>query len=253
MIGGIDHLVVACADPDAAALELEAAIGIRCTGGGRHERLGTRNRIAWLADGSYIELIGIDDPELVRASSVGTAAVEALGRGGGLATYALLDDDLAETTRPPAFGPVAAGSRRRSDGELVRWWAAFPDPPLGPDRVPFLIRHAYEGAEWGPEAMAARRRDAHPLGSPVELVALEVGVADPAATAESLHDAMGLHFRVDGEVAVANVGPHLLRLRPAGASTDPATVTLAATAGAPRTASVLGLRFDVVGAQGYIR
>ena len=33
---GIDHLVIAVPDPDAAAALLEAAIGLAVTGGGRH-------------------------------------------------------------------------------------------------------------------------------------------------------------------------------------------------------------------------
>ena len=94
MIRGIDHLVVACADPIAAAAELEAAVGVACTGGGRHPGRGTWNRIAWLADGSYIELIGVDDREAALQQPVGAAAVAIHldGAGSGLATYALRDD-----------------------------------------------------------------------------------------------------------------------------------------------------------------
>ena len=95
MIRGIDHLVIACADPDAAAADLEANIGLRCEGGGRHARRGTWNRIAWLADGSYLELIGVDDRDAALAQPVGAAAVAVLeASGGGLATYALRDDGL---------------------------------------------------------------------------------------------------------------------------------------------------------------
>ena len=78
MIRGIDHLVIACADPDAAARELEEAIGIAATGGGRHVGRGTFNRIAWLADGSYLELIGVDDRDAAMQQPVGAAAVRAL-------------------------------------------------------------------------------------------------------------------------------------------------------------------------------
>jgi len=52
MIRGIDHLVIACADPAAAATELQSALGLAVGGGGRHDGLGTFNRIVWLADGS---------------------------------------------------------------------------------------------------------------------------------------------------------------------------------------------------------
>ena len=55
-----------------------------------------------------------------------------------------------------AFGQPEHGSRTRDDGELVEWWTSQPDVPLAPDGVPFLIRHANVGAEWGPEALAER-------------------------------------------------------------------------------------------------
>ena len=78
MIRGIDHLVIACADPDVAAAEFESSLGLVATGGGRHEGLGTFNRIVWLADGSYIELIGIDDADAAREQPVGAATLRAL-------------------------------------------------------------------------------------------------------------------------------------------------------------------------------
>ena len=98
MIRGIDHLVIACVDPNAAAAELESSLGIACGGGGRHPGLGTWNRIAWLADGSYLELMGVDDREAALQGPVGAAAVAVLdASGGGLATYALADDTLEVT------------------------------------------------------------------------------------------------------------------------------------------------------------
>jgi hypothetical protein len=36
MFLGIDHLVIAVADPDDAAAQLEADLGLEATGGGRH-------------------------------------------------------------------------------------------------------------------------------------------------------------------------------------------------------------------------
>lgn len=251
MIRGIDHLVIATENPDAAALELEQAIGLRCTGGGRHDGLGTRNRLAFLADGSYLELIGIDDPELATTSPVGRAALRALDeRGGGLATYALLVDDLAVTVEAlraagSSVGPAQPGSRRRDDGELVRWWIAYPDVELGPAEPPFLIQHEYAGAEWGPAALAERARFRHPIGSPVSLVRLDVAAADPPSAAAVLHAELGIDLWAVADLAVADIGPHVLRLVPRREMATPAVVTLAAEVDVPRTAELLGLRFDV--------
>src|SRR5687768_7666907 len=147
MIRGIDHLVIACADPDGAATELESALGLTAEGGGRHEGMGTFNRIVWLADGSYLELIGVEDRDAALGTPVGAAVVAAPdAHGGGLATWALRDDELEVTVNAlpeGAFGPVVHGSRTRPDGEQVEWWAAFPQAPLAAAGVPFLIQHAY--------------------------------------------------------------------------------------------------------------
>jgi hypothetical protein len=251
MIRGIDHLVIACADPDAAAAELEAVVGLACTGGGRHPGRGTWNRIAWFADGSYLELIGVDDREAALQQPVGAAAVAVLDvAGGGLATYALRDDELELTVAAlqaagSSLGPVTYGSRTRDDGEVVEWWTAVPTTPLGPDLPPFLIQHAYVGAEWGHEALAARSDFRHPIGSPVILSRLDVAAADPPATASVLHTEIGLDVWAVADLAVAPVGPHTLRIVPRREMAVPAVVTLGADLDTPRSVEMLGLRFDV--------
>ena len=249
MIRGIDHLVVACADPDAAATELEANLGLAAGAGGRHEGLGTFNRIVWLADGSYLELIGVDDREAALRSPVGEAVVTSLeAHGGGLATWALCDDEVELTVGAlpdGAFGPVVQGSRTRPDGELVQWLAAFPQAPLAPDGVPFLIEHAYVGAEWGPAALAERASYRHPLGSPVLLARLDLATEDPPSSAALLHEQLGLDFWAVADLAVADIGPHVLRLVPRGEMAVPANVTLGAEVESPRTAQLLGMRFDL--------
>jgi hypothetical protein len=257
MFRGIDHLVIACPDPDAAAAELEATLGIACTGGGRHVGGGTFNRLAFLADGSYLELIGIADREVALASPVGAAALRSLdesGGGGGLATYAIREDAIQKAASAlgaiGSFGPAVRGSRMRPDGELVEWWTAFPDADLAADATPFLIEHVHAGAEWGAEAMAARAAFRHPIGSPVRLVRLDIASADPPGTAATIHEALGLDFWAVGDLAVADVGPHVIRFVRRREMAVPAVVTLAADLAAsvePRSAELLGLRFDLEG------
>jgi catechol 2,3-dioxygenase-like lactoylglutathione lyase family enzyme len=251
MIRGIDHLVIACADPDAAAAELESALGLVSTGGGRHDGRGTFNRIVWLADGSYLELIGVDDPDLARQTPVGAAAARILAEhGGGLATYALRVDDLEATTAVlraagSPLGPVVHGSRTRDDGATVEWWTSFPDADLAPDATPFLIQHAYTGAEWGRVAMAERAAFRHPIGSAVILARLDLASAEPPSTAANLHEELGLEFWAVADLAVADIGRHVLRLVPRREMAVPAVVTVGAEIDAARTEDLLGLRFDV--------
>jgi hypothetical protein len=250
MIRGIDHLVIACDDPDAAAGELVAALGIACTGGGRHEAFGTWNRLAFLADGSYLELIGVSDPDLARRSPVGAAALRALeANGGGLATWAVLVDDVATAVIEldavgASYGSSVHGTRRRDDGGLVEWWTAVPDAPLSLT-VPFLIQHAYAGAEWGPAAVEERARFVHPIGSPVRLVSVAIAVDDPQVSAAALGRALDVPVHAVADLGVVEVGAHEMRLVPRREMAVPAAITLSAEVETPTAAALLGLHIGV--------
>lgn len=201
---GIDHLVIAVHDPDAAAAGLEADLGIVFTRGGRHESAGTWNQLAFLGD-AYLELIGVFDRSRVLASPefpVGAAALRLLDEGHeGLATWAIAVDDCAATVarlraQGSPIGEPVAGSRVRPDGEAVRWVTAFP-PTVAPEEPPFLIEHELSGAEWGPEALAARRAFRHPGLGKARLGRLVLPIAQAAAYADRLEETLGIRFRAD--------------------------------------------------------
>jgi Glyoxalase-like domain len=217
---GIDHLVIAVRDPDAAAADLERELGLAFTGGGRHETAGTWNRLAFLGD-SYLELIGVFDRDLVLANpgfAVSGAALAVLDAGReGLATWSVSVDDCAvEVTRlrhqGSRIGDPVPGSRVRPDGETVRWVTAF--PPLGPEEPPFLIEHEMVGAEWGPDALAARRAFRHPGLGRARLDRLVLPVADPVAYGERCEDTVGIRFRADLSGWTAFFGFDTVHLHP---------------------------------------
>jgi hypothetical protein len=248
MFDAIDHVVIAVGDLSAAAAELERAVGLACTGGGRHEGLGTANRIAFLADGSYVELMAVEDAQVAREGPIGAATLRAIARGGGLASYALHDDELPITVARlraagSAIGPVTPGSRRRPDGELVRWWTAVAEP-LGAEGLPFLIRHARYGVEWGRAATAARAAIPHPAGGPIRLRRLDLIVPEPGALAALQFHELGLEYTQIGSAAVCPVGRHVVRLLPAGAAAPTASVHLGAPR-EPRAVDAFGLRWVV--------
>jgi hypothetical protein len=213
----IDHLVVAVADPDGAADVLERELGLAFTGGGRHDRAGTFNRLAFLGD-SYLELIGVFDRSLVAAGAsfpVGRAALALLDEGReGFATWAIATDDCAaEAGRLRAAGsPIGepvAGSRTRPDGEVVRWLTAF--PPLGPGEPPFLIEHEPAGAEWGPGARVARAAFRHPAGGRLRLEGLALPVRDPGALADRYREVLGIEVNPGHRLAVGSQAVTLVR------------------------------------------
>jgi hypothetical protein len=148
---GIDHLVIAVLDLDAASDELERLVGLTAAGGGRHPALGTQNRLAWLGD-TYIELVSIADRGVAEGSWLGIPTIAVLEGGGGLATWAIAtnskDADIAALRSNGArLGDATAGERERPDGTIVRWRLATGES-LGPAEPPFLIEHDPASAEW---------------------------------------------------------------------------------------------------------
>jgi hypothetical protein len=90
----IDHVIYATADLDAAAARVEADLGVAAAGGGRHEGIGTHNRIVPLG-GGYLELLAVADSREAAGSELGraiTARIEAAGDG--LMGWAAAVDDV---------------------------------------------------------------------------------------------------------------------------------------------------------------
>lgn len=246
MLHGIDHVVIAASNPDDVAGRLQGELGLAVGGGGQHQGLGTFNRIFWLADGSYLEVMGVDDPEAAASWAMGQAAVEVLGAGGGFAGYALDDRPLEPDVNVlrgygSDIGDPMEGTRRRSDGEVVEWRSALP-PRIGPDGLPFLIEHAMTGAEWGADALAERASYRHPIGSPVLLVGLDLAADDPAALAAEYSKQLGIEMRWVGDSVVASVGRQAVRLVPRHLAEAPVVVRLGADA-EPRMLDLFDLRF----------
>jgi catechol 2,3-dioxygenase-like lactoylglutathione lyase family enzyme len=256
MITGIDHVVVAVADPDDAAATLEGALGIKASEGGHHDALGTFNRLVWLGN-SYVELIGAFDRELATTTWLGAPTIRALDLGGGFATWAVATDDIgAELDRMRSAGVVIdgplRGERVRSDGDVVRWQLGLP-ARLGPAEPPFVIEHDAAAAEWRPTDRAARALELHPIGGPVRFAALDLPVPDPLTAARAFGPLVGSTFEPaerDGTLQ-SRLGSQTLRLRPAqvpaaGDAWPVATFELSAPGSAtPMTAELFGCRFIV--------
>jgi catechol 2,3-dioxygenase-like lactoylglutathione lyase family enzyme len=95
----IDHVIYAAADLEAAASRLESELGLRATSGGRHEGLGTHNRIVPLG-GGYLELLAVADPEEAASSDFGRGLLTRLAQDGdGLFAWVVAVDDIAAVAR----------------------------------------------------------------------------------------------------------------------------------------------------------
>jgi hypothetical protein len=245
MLLGIDHLVIAVADPDDAAEQLRDRLGLAPGGGGRHEGLGTFNRLVWLGD-SYLELIGVDDRQLAAGSWVGVPTLRTLETGDGLATWAVATDAIeADTARLRDSGSdladPTAGERLRPDGRIVRWRLASP-PVLAFDGPPFLIEHDTSAAEWTP---GERLERAH---GPARLELLELRVDDVDRTSRGFARTVGLRFRpslAGGGARDADIGSQRIRLRPRRGGSRMASIGISIAGRDPDEVELLGCRWVV--------
>jgi Glyoxalase-like domain len=254
MLLGIDHVVIAVPDLDAAANKLEQSVGIVATGGGRHPALGTANRLVWLGD-TYVELVTIVDDAVAAGSWLGGPVRAALAEEGGFVTWAVASDDLdvdvaSFRSLGADYGDLLDGERRHPDGEIVRWRLALPRR-LGPADPPFLIEHDPASAEWRPADRALRMAQTHPIGgsdapaAPVRLDFLELPTESVPATILRLTRALALRFRpslAGGGARDANLGAQTVRLRPSRGRAVPA-IHLASPAAVDRSVEAVGCRW----------
>jgi hypothetical protein len=183
----IDHLVYAT--PDLAVVD---RLGISLSPGGPHLGLGTRNHLASLGVGAYLEVIG-PDPEQPAPAGPRLFGIDELDEPRLVAWAARVSDISSAVSRAKAHGydpgPVTPMSRRRPDGALLEWQLT----PPGPGLLPFLI-------DWGstPHPAEAAVRGA-------ELVSFTGSHPDPDSIHKGL-SALGVELTVEvGEPALRAV------------------------------------------------
>ena len=95
----IDHVIYATRDLEGAAGRIERELGLASLPGGRHEGLGTHNRIVPLG-GGYLELLAVADQQEAEASDFGRGLSDHLERAGdGLLGWVVAVDDAAAVAR----------------------------------------------------------------------------------------------------------------------------------------------------------
>jgi Glyoxalase-like domain len=147
----IDHVIYATADLDAAAARVEGAIGVAARGGGRHDRIGTHNRIVPLG-GGYLELLAVADADEAAGSALGSAvAARIAGHGDGLFAWAVAVDDVAPVAA--RLGTEVTGiSRSGLTARLTGVAEAMADPllPFFIARDPGIADPSGDGGDDGP-------------------------------------------------------------------------------------------------------
>jgi len=155
----IDHLVYGTSDLAATVDELGRRLGVSLTFGGQHLGLGTRNYLAALGNGAYLEVIG-PDPDQPAPDEPWPFDLSSPR----LVTWAARVPDLAAAlvrARSAGHdpGPALSGARTRADGVRVEWQVAFNPAESEDGLVPFLIdwgssRHPSQDAVAGVELLS---------------------------------------------------------------------------------------------------
>jgi hypothetical protein len=141
----IDHVIWATGDLDAAAERLERTYGLRAGGGGRHDGMGTHNRIVPLG-GGYLELLAVADAEEAAGSALGRAVTGRLASvGEGLMGWAVSAEDV--TAVAARLGTELVEIRRQGFvGRLTGVAEAMAEPGL-----PFFIERGRDVRDPGGE------------------------------------------------------------------------------------------------------
>jgi hypothetical protein len=139
----IDHVIWATADLDAAAERLERTHGLRAAGGGRHDGMGTHNRIVPLG-GGYLELLAVADAEEAAGSALGRAVTERLASvGDGLMGWAVAAEDATAVAARLGTELVTI-TRQGFTGRLTGVAEAMAEPGL-----PFFVERGRDVADPG--------------------------------------------------------------------------------------------------------
>jgi catechol 2,3-dioxygenase-like lactoylglutathione lyase family enzyme len=210
MVKGIDHVVIAVKDLEAAMNSYER-LGFTVLPGGRHTGLGTSNALIAFADGAYFELIAFSPP----VPSAPESWYSALAQGGGLVDFCAQTDNLeADAARfssaGASIGSAIAMQRVRPDGYTVSWTLATTE---GAARavIPFFIRDITPRDERVPSDRAHRN-------GVVGIDSLAIAVSNQPAIARIYANALGIRGApIEREDLNASgicflIGPHKLHL-----------------------------------------
>ena len=122
-----DHFAVTAATLEEGVDWVEAALGVKLAGGGKHALMGTHNRLLGLGD-IYLEVIAVD-PEGTPPSRPRWFDIDRFEGPPRLTTWIARTDDLAAALAASPKGTGTPVSFARGD---YRWQMAVPDDGILP-------------------------------------------------------------------------------------------------------------------------
>jgi hypothetical protein len=182
----IDHLVVAARSLDEGTVWVEDCLGVAPAGGGRHDYMGTHNRVLGLGPGVYLEVIAID-PTATRPARPRWFALDLpemrarLQRGPALIHWVARVSDIAAAAKA---APIQVGQILPATRGDYRWRITVPRDGTVPAEgvFPTLI-------QWDTAHPAAALPDvgcgleslhlAHPRAPVIDDALRSIGLAEP--------------------------------------------------------------------------
>jgi hypothetical protein len=141
----LDHLAFLAPNLEQGMEVIESLLGVRPQLGGQHSGRGTHNALLGLGTGVYLEVIAPDphQPEPKRPRAFGLDEVREPRLGTWIARTTDLTG-LVASSRASGYDPgnIVAMSRKRPDGDELRWTMALRDDMPGDGLIPSLI-------DWG--------------------------------------------------------------------------------------------------------
>jgi glyoxalase-like protein len=124
----LDHLVVAARNLEEGAAWVESRLGVATSPGGRHDLMGTHNRLLALGDGRYLEVIAVDPeapaPGRPRWYELDASRMQVrLARSPALIHWAVRTDDIEGAIAATAAGRPDILALERSG---LRWKIGVP-------------------------------------------------------------------------------------------------------------------------------
>jgi hypothetical protein len=146
----IDHVIYGTRDLDVAAARIGTDLGLPAVAGGRHDGLGTHNRIVPLSDGSFFERLAVADEQEAKGSPPGAALLAGIARGDGLLGGAVAVGDVGKVAARLGTSVTTIG-RQGMTASLT----AVPES-LSQPFLPFFIQRDAAGLASGAEPAITR-------------------------------------------------------------------------------------------------
>ena len=151
----IDHVIFGTADIQATAARLQEEHGLGSVVGGKHEGLGTGNRIVPLGS-AYLELMGVVDETQAAVHPFGRWFTSQIETGDRFLMWCIGTDDIDSVAERLSLD-IEPWTRTTPDGTALSWRLAGLEVAESDPEIPFFIQWEFPDAQHPSRARAEHR------------------------------------------------------------------------------------------------